>query len=43
MKVVFSPEVLRKNDLGVVGSSPFTPPVAGMVIAAEVVKDIIEL
>ena len=43
MKVVFSPEVPRKNDLGVVGSSPFTPSVAGMVIAAEIVKDIIEL
>lgn len=41
MKVVFSPEVPRKNDLGVVGSSPFTPSVAGMIIASEIVKDLI--
>lgn len=42
MKVVFSTEIPRKNDLGVVGSSPFTPSVAGMIIASEIVRDIIE-
>lgn len=39
LKVVFSDEIPRKVD-GVIGSTAFVPSVAGLIIAAEVVKDL---
>lgn len=46
LKVVYSDEVPRKIDTGdlqgkVIGSTAFVPSVAGLIIAAEVVKDLI--
>lgn len=39
LKVVFSDEIPRKVD-GFIGSTAFVPSVAGLIIAAEVVKDL---
>lgn len=42
LKVVYSKEPPLKSALGEIpGSTPFTPPVVGMIMAAEVIKDII--
>ena len=46
LKVVYSEEVPRKIDVGnltgkVIGSAAFVPSVAGLILAAEVVKDLI--
>lgn len=41
LKVVYSEELPIKNDTGVLGSVSFVPSVAGLVIASEVVKDIL--
>ncbi len=41
LKVVFSPEPPKRNGEGVVGSAPFTPAVAGMILAGEIVRDIL--
>ena len=42
VKVVYSVEQPIKNESNVLGSVPFVPSVAGLVIASEVVKDIIK-
>ena len=44
LKVVYSEEVPRKIDAGdkVIGSAAFVPSVAGLIMAAEVVKDLTE-
>lgn len=47
LKVVYSEEVPRKIDVGdltgkVIGSAAFVPSVAGLIMAAEVVKDLTE-
>lgn len=41
VKVVYSIEAPIKNESGVLGSVSFVPSVAGLIIASEVVKDII--
>ncbi|MBO4401869.1 MAG: tRNA threonylcarbamoyladenosine dehydratase [Selenomonadaceae bacterium] len=40
LKVVYSEEVPRKIDAGVIGSAAFVPSVAGLIMAAEVVRDL---
>ena len=40
VKVVYSRESARKNDLGVIGSVSFVPSVAGLIMAGEIIKDI---
>jgi len=42
LKVVYSEEIPIKNNEGILGSVSFVPSVAGLIIASEVVKDIIE-
>jgi len=46
LKVVYSTENAikpqHKEEVNVPGSTPFVPPVAGIIIASEVIKDIIE-
>ncbi len=43
LKVVYSKEQPLSSDLGnVPGSTSFTPPVVGMIMAAEVIKDLIK-
>lgn len=42
LKVVYSEEIPIKNNEGILGSVPFVPSVAGLIIASEVVKDIIK-
>ena len=41
LKVVYSKEEPKKNDSGVLGSISFVPSVAGLIMAGEVIKDII--
>ncbi len=41
LKVVYSKEEPIKNDSGIIASVPFVPSVAGLIIAGEVVKDLI--
>ena len=41
LKVVYSEEIPIKNDTNILGSVSYVPSVAGLVIASEVVKDII--
>lgn len=48
LKVVYSEEISRKIDVGnltgkVIGSAAFVPSVAGLILAAEVVKDIAKI
>lgn len=43
LKVVYSKEKPIKNDSGVTGSTSFTPPVAGLIMAGEAIKDLIDL
>ena len=47
LKVVYSDEVPKKIDIGdlqgkIIGSTAFVPSVVGLIIASEVVKDLIE-
>ena len=42
LKVVYSEEVPIKNNEGILGSVSFVPSTAGLIIASEVVKDIIK-
>ena len=42
LKVVYSKEEPIKNDKNVIGSVSFVPSVAGLIIAGEVVKDVIK-
>ncbi len=42
LKVVYSREAAKVNDLGVIGSVSFVPSVAGLIIAGEIVKDLIK-
>lgn len=42
LKVVYTEEISIKNDTNVLGSVSFVPSVAGLVIASEVVKDILK-
>lgn len=42
LKVVYSKETPIKNDEGIIGSVPFVPSSAGLIIAGEVVKDLIK-
>ena len=42
VKVLFSTEVPKKNDSKILGSVSFVPSTAGLVIASEVVKDLIK-
>ena len=41
LKVVYSKEQPTKNQLNIIGSVPFVPSVAGLIIAGEVIKDLI--
>ena len=41
VKVVYSTEQTIKNDTGILGSVSFVPSTAGLIIASEVVKDLI--
>ncbi len=41
VKVVYSQEPARKNDMGVIGSISFVPSVAGLIMAGEIIKDLI--
>lgn len=41
LKVVYSKEPPKTNQEGIVGSVPFVPSVAGLIIAGEVIKDLI--
>ena len=41
LKVVYSKEEPIKNDDNVIGSVPFVPSVAGLIIASEVVKELV--
>ncbi|MEE1053838.1 MAG: tRNA threonylcarbamoyladenosine dehydratase [Acutalibacteraceae bacterium] len=41
LKVVYSKEEPTKNQLNIIGSVPFVPSVAGLIIAGEVIKDLI--
>lgn len=43
LKVVYSEELPIKNDSSVLGSISFVPSVAGLIIASEVVRDIINV
>lgn len=40
MKTVYSKEVARKNDQGVIGSVSFVPTTMGLIMAGEIIKDI---
>jgi tRNA A37 threonylcarbamoyladenosine dehydratase len=40
VKVVYSQEPARKNDMGVIGSISFVPSVAGLIMAGEIIKDL---
>ena len=40
VKVVYSQEPARKNDMGVIGSVSFVPSVAGLIMAGEIIKDL---
>lgn len=40
MKTVYSKEVARKNNEGVIGSVSFVPTVSGLIMAGEIIKDI---
>lgn len=42
LKVVYSEEIPVKNNEGILGSVSFVPSVAGLIIASEIVKDIIK-
>lgn len=42
LKVVYSKETPVKNDAGIIGSVPFVPSVAGLIIAGETIKDLIK-
>jgi len=42
LKVVYSREAAKTNDLGVIGSVSFVPSVAGLIIAGEIIKDLIK-
>lgn len=42
LKVVYSKEQPIKNNQNIIGSVPFVPSVAGLIIAGEVIKDIIK-
>lgn len=42
VKAVYSEEPPIKNNSGAPGSLPFVPPVAGLIMAGEVIKDIVE-
>lgn len=42
LKVVYSKETPITNDDNIIGSVPFVPSVAGLIIAGEVVKDLIK-
>lgn len=42
LKVVYSKETPINNDDNIIGSVPFVPSVAGLIIAGEVVKDLIK-
>lgn len=42
VKVVYSEEEIIRNDSNVLGSVSFVPSVAGLVIASEIVKDIVQ-
>ena len=42
LKVVYSKEQPTKNNQNIIGSVPFVPSVAGLIIAGEVIKDIIK-
>ena len=42
LKVVYSEEIPIKNNEGILGSVSFVPSTAGLIIASEVVKDIIK-
>ena len=41
LKVVYTKEEPTKNQLNIIGSVPFVPSVAGLIIAGEVIKDLI--
>ena len=40
LKTVYSKEIAKKNDLGVIGSVSFVPSVVGLIMAGEIIKDI---
>ena len=40
VKVVYSQEPARNNDMGVIGSISFVPSVAGLIMAGEIIKDL---
>jgi tRNA A37 threonylcarbamoyladenosine dehydratase len=40
VKVVYSQEPAKKNDMGVIGSVSFVPSVAGLIMAGEIIKDL---
>lgn len=42
LKVVYSQEDAIKNEENIIGSISFVPPVVGMIIAGEVIKDILK-
>lgn len=42
LKVVYTEEIPKKSDTNILGSVSFVPSVAGLVIASEVVKDILD-
>lgn len=42
LKVVYSRESAIQNDLGVIGSVSFVPSVAGLIMAGEIIKDLIK-
>ncbi len=42
LKVVYSKETPHKNKSGIIGSTSFTPAVSGLIMAGEVIKDLIK-
>ena len=40
LKTVYSKEIAKKNDLGVIGSVSFVPSVVGLIMAGEIIKDL---
>ena len=40
LKTVYSKEVAKKNDFGVIGSVSFVPSVVGLIMAGEIIKDL---
>ena len=42
LKVVYSRETAKTNALGVIGSISFVPSVAGLIMAGEIIKDLIK-